>query len=84
MKHSNTKGSQISYKDRQYNRQKKKNDRTINDIQNKTTQKLETQRKIKQFAKLFFLIYASNGYESMGETCIHFYLSRGHEIAKSL
>ena len=54
MKHSNTKISQISYKDRQYNRQKKKNNRTINDIQNKTTQKLETPRKIKQFAKLFF------------------------------
>ena len=33
MKHSNTKISQISYKDRQYNRQKKKNNGTINDIQ---------------------------------------------------
>ena len=40
-------------------------------------------KKIKQFAKLCFLIYASNGYESMGETCRIFYLSRGHEIAKS-
>ena len=83
MKHSNTKISQISYKDRQCNRQKKKNNRTINDIQNKTTQKLETPRNIKQFAKLFFLIYPSNGYESMGETCRNVYLSRGHEIAKS-